>query len=177
MAFHHLIFGFILLITLLVGIYMFWVITPILSGLPWIPTQPQRIRKALQLAHLSPGEILYDMGSGDGRVLILAAREFGAHAIGIEISPFHYLVAWINIFVHGVNEQVEIKWANFYNANISNASVIFAYVTTKETTLLKSHLESQLHPGSRVVTISCEINGWEPEKYDREELIYVYKIK
>lgn len=64
-----------------------WYFVPLLSGLPWIPAKTKRIHRALELSALIPGEKLYDLGAGDGRVLIVAARDYGAIAIGIEISP------------------------------------------------------------------------------------------
>jgi hypothetical protein len=96
----------VFLIGILLVLYFFWMIIPMISGLPWIPTRPARIYHALALAHISPGDILYDLGSGDGRVLVMAAREFGARAIGIEI-----------------------RWASFYKANFKDADVIFISVS------------------------------------------------
>src|SRR3989304_5678817 len=98
-------------LAILILIYLLWVIVPLVSGLPWIPTRQARIRRALNLARISPGEVIYDLGSGDGRVLILAAREFGVQAVGIEISPIHCVVAKINTYIHGVNDRIHIKWS------------------------------------------------------------------
>ena len=147
-----------------------------ISGLPWIPTRPARIHQALNLAHISPGEILYDLGAGDGRVLIMAAREFGARAIGIEISPIHCIAAKFNALLRGINNKVEIRWASFYKVDFKDADVIFVYMTSKETERLRPHLESQLRPGTRVISISCEIAGWQPAEFNREELIYLYRM-
>ena len=91
-----LIAGLILLLVL--GL---WVLVPSLYGLPWIPTREKRIRKALGLAKLGPGETLYDLGAGDGRVLLMAAKEFGAGAIGIEIGPIQCTLGWLRIFFSG----------------------------------------------------------------------------
>jgi SAM-dependent methyltransferase len=157
-------------------VYLLWVVIPILSGLPWIPTRPRRIRRALELAHTSPGESFYDLGSGDGRALIIAAREFGMQAVGVEISPIHCIVARINAMYHGISNQVVIKWTNFYKVDLSAAEVIFVYMTSREASRLRYHLENLLHPGTRVITISCEIEGWQPAIFDREALIYIYQI-
>jgi len=82
-----------------------WVVIPILHGLAWIPprrlavrgrpSRRQRIYRALELAQVRPGETVYDLGAGDGRVLVIAARDFGAQAVGIEIEPVHCAVAWL----------------------------------------------------------------------------------
>jgi SAM-dependent methyltransferase len=171
-------FLFILFIitAVLLVLYLLWVIIPGLSGLPWIPTRPLRIRRALELAQISPGDIFYDLGSGDGRALILAAREFGARAIGIEISPIHCIVARINAFLGGTNNKVEIRWASFYKADFRDADVIFVYMTSAEATRLRPHLERQLRPGTRVISISSGIVGWQPVIFNREELIYIYRV-
>jgi SAM-dependent methyltransferase len=166
----------IVLIAALVGLYLLWVIIPAISGLPWIPTRPSRIRRALELAELIPGEIFYDLGSGDGRALILAAREFGARAVGVEISPIHCIAAKILALYYGVNKQVKIRWASFYRANFSDADVIFLYMTSKEASRLRTRLKKELRSGARVITISCEVDGWLPVKFNQEELIFIYRI-
>ena len=80
----------ILIVAFLCGL---WLMIPYFYGLPWVPTHYKRIRKALDLAQLRPGEVLYDLGAGDGRVLIVAAREYKARAIGIEIEERYCEIA------------------------------------------------------------------------------------
>ena len=155
---------------------LLWIFTPLLSGLPWIPTHRKRIIKALELAQLRSGEILYDLGSGDGRVLIMAAREYGAQAVGIELSPAHCALAWLRILLSGLIGRVSIRWGNFYKAELSEADVVFAYLTPTHARKLKSHLESQLRPGARLITISADVEGWEPTAFDSEDLIFFYQM-
>jgi SAM-dependent methyltransferase len=162
--------------TLVLFIYGFWTIIPIRAGLPWRPTEFGRILKALQLAQLQPGELLYDLGSGDGRVLVLAARQFQARAVGIEISRLHCLVSRFFAWNSRVNKQVSIIQADFYTADLHNADVVFAYMTSRQVARLRPHLESQLRPGTRVVTISFDLDGWEPQQIDRNELIFLYRM-
>jgi SAM-dependent methyltransferase len=164
------------LLSMVVFLYLLWIIIPDISGLPWIPTQPQRIRRALELAQLKPGDLFYDLGSGDGRALIMAARDFGVQAIGVEISPIHCFFSWLNVLFHGVQGKVKIKWASFYTINFSNANVIFAYLTSREASRLRPHLEALLKSGTRIVTVSCEIEGWQPTAINREELLFLYVI-
>ena len=77
-------FGLSILLFVLI---LLWILVPAFYGLPPVPTKPERIRKALKLANLQPSEVLYDLGAGDGRVLLIAARKFGAKAVGIEVGP------------------------------------------------------------------------------------------
>ncbi|MEW5940837.1 MAG: hypothetical protein AB1750_14300, partial [Chloroflexota bacterium] len=79
-----------------------WILVPAFYGLPSVPTRPDRIRAALRLADLRPGEAFFDLGAGDGRTLVIAAREFGAKATGIEVGPAQCLVAWVNAWASGV---------------------------------------------------------------------------
>jgi cyclopropane fatty-acyl-phospholipid synthase-like methyltransferase len=103
----------------------------------------------LKLANLKPDEVLYDLGSGDGRVLIIAAREFGARAVGIEIGPVQRAFSWLKVLYNGVNDRVRIEAGNFYTSNVRNADVVFIYATSTEVAKLASHLEKQMKPGSR----------------------------
>ena len=165
-----------LLIAAFVIVYGLWIFVPFLFGLPWYPTRAPRIRKALQLAEVRPGEIVYDLGAGDGRVLIMAAREFGARAIGIEISPIHCLVAWLAARVNGVADRVSIRLGNFYTARLAEADVVFAYMTSKEAPRIRLHLERQMRPGARLVTISFDFDCWQPDDFDNQDLIFLYKM-
>ena len=162
------------IILLLIG--ALWIFVPALHGLPPVPTKLNRIRKALKLVNLQPGEVLYDLGSGDGRVLILAAREFGAQAVGIEIGPVQRAVSWLKILRSGVSQKVRIEAGNFYQSDLSAADVVFVYATSKEVAKLAAHLEKQMKPGSRLVSISADFPEWEPSAFDERELIFVYEM-
>ena len=153
-----------------------WLVVPAIHGVPWVPTRERRIRKALQLAKLQPGEKLYDLGAGDGRVLVMAAREFGARAIGIEIGPVQCLVGWMRILFSGSRMKARIRCGNFYHANLSDADVVFVYATSSQTSKLLPLLKRDLHPGARVVSIAADFEGWQPSKVDREMLIFLYEM-
>jgi SAM-dependent methyltransferase len=153
-----------------------WFFIPIFSGIPWVPTKSRRIRKALELANLRPNERIYDLGCGDGRVLIIAARSYGANAIGIEISPLHCLITMARIWIAGVGKHATIRWGNFYRMNFSDADVVYQYGLSRYAERLKQRLEKQLHAGTRVVSINVDIPGWQPQAIDQQELIFVYRM-
>jgi len=157
-------------------VFGLWLVVPFVSGLPWFPTHYARIRKALKMAGVRPGEVVYDLGAGDGRVLILAAREFGAKAVGIEISPVHCLEAWIKARLNRVGARVTVRLGNFYTADLAKADVVFAYMTSSQAPRLRPYLESSLKPGARVVTISFDFDGWQPLEFDRENLLFLYRM-
>ena len=155
---------------------LLWILVPALYGLPPVPTNPNRIRKALKLVNLQPNETLYDLGAGDGRVLLIAAREFNAKAIGIEIGPIQCAVIWLRTAASGFGNKIQIKWGNFLKADLSAADVVFVYATSKEVLKLASYLNKQMKPGSRLVSISADFPEWEPSTIDDRELIFVYNM-
>lgn len=155
---------------------LLWILIPALYGLPPVPTKPDRIRKALKLANLQPDEVFYDLGAGDGRVLVIAAREFGARAVGIEVGPIQCAWIWLRASSSGFGDKIQVKWANFYKADLREAGIVFVYATSKELMNLAPHLESQLKPGAQVVSISADFPEWEPSDFDERELIFIYEM-
>ena len=155
---------------------LLWILVPALYGLPSVPTRRERIRAALRLADLKAGEAFADLGAGDGRTLVIAAKEFGAAATGIEIGPAQCLVCWLNAWANGVRSEVRVKRGNFYKADVSQADVVFVYATSRELSRLRSHLRSQLRPGARVVTIGSNFPDWEAARLDRENLLFLYAM-
>lgn len=161
---------------LLFLLVLLWILVPALFGLPSIPTKPDRIRKALQLVDLKQNETLYDLGAGDGRVLLIAAREFGAKAVGIEAGPVQCLLIWLRIVLGGLGDRVQVRLRNFYKADLGGADVVFIYATLQELIKLAPHLEKQMKPGSRLVSISADFPEWEPSVFDEQGLIFVYEM-
>ncbi|MBI4761014.1 MAG: SAM-dependent methyltransferase [Chloroflexota bacterium] len=155
---------------------LLWVLIPAFYGLPSKPTQPDRIRKALRLAGLKPGEVLYDLGAGDGRVLLIAAKEFGAKAVGLEVAPVQVAFVWLRILLGGLGERVQVRWANYYRADLSQADVVFIYATLRELMKLAPHLEKTLKAGTRLISIAADFPEWEPSLFDEESLIFVYEM-
>lgn len=155
---------------------LLWILVPALYGLPPVPTKPWRIRKALKLAGLQPNETLYDLGAGDGRVLFMAAREFDAQAVGLEIGPLQCALIWLRAIASGLGNKVQIRWGNFYKADLHDADVVFIYATSREVLKLASHLETHMKRGSRLVSISADFPEWEPSAMDDRDLIFVYEM-
>lgn len=153
-----------------------WVLIPAFYGLPSRPTRLGRIRKALQLVELKQDEVLYDLGAGDGRVLFIAAKEFGAKVVGIEIGPVQCALIWLRILFNGLSSKAKIRWSNFYKTNLSDADVVFIYATSREVMKLAPYLEKNMKRGSRLVSISADFPAWEPSDFDEESLIFSYEM-
>ena len=155
---------------------LLWILIPAFYGLPPVPTKPERIHKALKLANLQPNETLYDLGAGDGRVLLIAARDFGAKAVGLEIGPVQCALIWMRAVANGFGNQIQVRWENFYKADLQDADVVFVYATSKEILKLAPHLEGQMKRGARLVSISADFHEWEPSAFDDHDLIFVYEM-
>jgi len=153
-----------------------WLIVPALYGVPWVPTGEERIRKALELAELQPGETLYDLGAGDGRVLIMAVREFGAKGVGIEIGPAQCTLGILRSWLSGCRQKVRMRCGNFYHADVSDADVVYLYLTSSHTLRLQDKLKQELRPGARVIAIAADFPDWQPSRVDRALLIFVYEM-
>jgi ubiquinone/menaquinone biosynthesis C-methylase UbiE len=149
---------------------------------PDFPSPQSVVEKMLEDAHLKPGETLYDLGSGDGRIVITAARKFRAKAVGVELSAELCKMATARIKALGLEDRVKIIHANLLKVDLRPADVVTIYLLTASNELLKPNLERDLKPGARVVSHDFEIRGWKPtavekvEAEGRPRTIYVYEI-
>ncbi len=156
--------------------YGLWAIVPFFYKLPWVPTEKARARRALEMAKLQQGEVLYDLGAGDGRILLMGAEEFGAQAVGIEASPLQYIFTWLRCCFSSSRPNIRVRRENFYQADLSDADVIFAYLTPAHASRLQGRLAGQLKPGARVVAIAFDFPDWKPTDVDQNDLIFMYEM-
>ena len=166
-------FGFFLLLFVLA---LLWILVPAFYGLPSVPTKPERIRKALKLVNLQPDEVLYDLGAGDGRVLLIASREFKAFSIGLEVGPVQCALIWLRVVSSGLADRIKVRWGNLFKADLKDADVVYVYATSQEVLKLAPFLQKQMKVGSRVVSISADFPEWEPSTFDEHDLIFVYAM-
>lgn len=147
------------------------------SGAPWVPTPRSTVRRMIEIADVQPGEVVYDLGSGDGRMLIIAARHFGARAVGIEIDPLRYLISRMLIAVMRVQEQTRVIWGDFFKADLSEADVVTCYLLAKTNVKIMEKLQTELRPGTRVVSHTFTFPGWDVEYHDADAKVYLYTIR
>jgi SAM-dependent methyltransferase len=150
------------------------VVGPIVFGAPWLPMPVPTARRMLQLANARPGETVYDLGSGDGRVLIVAAREFGANGVGIEIEPLRAFVSRLTFGFLRLDGRVRIVRANLFDVDLREADIVTAYLLPQSTARLAPKLRRELKPGARVATLDFHLPEWEP--VIQQDNIRVYKI-
>jgi len=148
----------------------------IFYDVPYVPTPKPIARQMLKMSELKPGELLYDLGSGDGRVLIMAAREFGAKCVGIELNSFRCKLSNWRIKRMGLSNQIKVVRSSFFEADLSKADIVFMYLLPSINEKLKPKLINELKNGARVVTFTFIIKGWNAHKFDDELKIYLYKI-
>jgi len=147
---------------------------------PFVPSPEVVIRRMLQLADVRENEVVYDLGCGDGRVLIIAAKEFGARAVGIEIRRDLYEQCLKRIKDLGLEDRVKVYHGNFFEYDLSDADVVTLYLLTSVNERLRPKLERELRPGTRVVSHDFEVPGWRPveDLYEewRSHKLYLYKV-
>jgi predicted RNA methylase len=118
----------------------------------------------LVLADLKPREVFFDLGAGDGRAVIMAAKDFGARAIGVELREDLVKKALSAVYEHGLQDRVTIVNDDMFNVDLNSADVVFLYLTTSANEKIKPKLEAELKNGVRVVSHDYEIVGWKPVK-------------
>jgi predicted RNA methylase len=146
-------------------------------GGPWLPTSKKRVRKMLEMAEVKSGEIVYDLGSGDGRVLIMAAREFGAQGVGIEIDLLRSWWSKLRVKALGLEDQVQVIRGDMFKQDFSQADVVFVYLLQKTINQLTRKLVKELRPGTRVVSNTFIFPGLPPVINNKKEQLYLYVIK
>jgi tRNA G37 N-methylase Trm5 len=148
---------------------------------PFVSSPVHIVERMLEMAHLKAGETLYDLGSGDGRIVIAAAEKYKAKAVGVEISP--KLVAQANETIQkdGLSDQAKVVQGDVLETDVSSADVVTMYLGPSLNEKLRPRLERLLHAGARVVSHDYAIQGWKPTRVDRAEgrrthLIYLYEM-
>jgi ubiquinone/menaquinone biosynthesis C-methylase UbiE len=143
-------------------------------GAPWVPTPYKTIKKMLKLAKVKPGEKVYDLGCGDGRIVIEAARSFGAKSVGIEIDPIRFLWTKAKILFLGLSDRVKVLLGNFFKINISDADVVTIYLLQDTNVKLIDKFARELRPGTRIVSNTFTLPGFKLIDFDKKLQVFVY---
>jgi predicted RNA methylase len=149
---------------------------------PYIPTPQSVVEQMLEAGHVKPGDVVYDLGSGDGRIVITAAQKFGAKAVGVEIRADLCRIATERIKSLGLEDRVRMVQGSALRVDLSAADVVTMFLLTTSNERMKPILEKQLRPKTRVVSNQFPIKGWKPIETVRSRAgsmaysIYVYEI-
>ncbi len=152
---------------------------------PYVASPLPVVRQMLLLADLRPSDTVYDLGAGDGRAVIMAAKDFGAKAVGVELREDLVKRALNTVSELGLDNKVKIVQSDLFNVDLNGADVIFLYLTTSANEKIRPKLETELRKGARIVSHDYEILGWKPVKIDNfcenpqlgypSHTLYVYK--
>src|SRR5437899_9140041 len=134
---------------------------------PFVPTPPEVVDRMLEMAQVKSGDVIYDLGSGDGRILIRAAKRYGVKGVGIEIDADLVQKANDNAFKEKVDHLVEFRMQDALTVDVSPATVVTLYMLPEFNAKLRPIFDKQLKPGARVVSHDFEIQGWVPDKVER----------
>ena len=129
----------------------------------YVPTPPAVVDAMLELAQVKDGDVLYDLGSGDGRIPIAAARKHKIRAVGIDIDPERIREARANAKAAGVTDRVTFRQEDLFKADFSDATVVTLYLLPALNEKLRPRLLAELKPGTRIVSHSFPMGDWEPE--------------
>jgi SAM-dependent methyltransferase len=131
---------------------------------PYVPTPQEVVDRMLDLAQVKKGDVVYDLGSGDGRIVVTAAKKYGVKAIGFEIDPERIKESHENIKKAGVGHLVEIRQQDIRTVDLSQASVLTMYLLPEVNLMIRPNIWKQMKPGSRVVSHDFDMGDWKPLK-------------
>ena len=131
---------------------------------PYVPTPMAVVNKMLDMANVRANDVVYDLGCGDGRIVITAAKERGARGVGIDIDPQRIKEANANAEAAGVTDRVKFLNQDLFTTDISEATVVTLYLLPSLNVKLIPKLKSELKPGTRIVSHAFDMGDWKPEQ-------------
>ncbi len=152
------------------------------SMAPYVPTPLNVVHRMLKLGEVKNGDMLFDLGSGDGRIVITAAQDYGAKAVGVELDSDLAERANARIKELNIGDRANVLHADLMEVDLRTASVVTLYLLSSSNMQLRPKLEEDLKPGSRVVSHDFQIMGWTPVKTEtikadaRDHKIFVYVV-
>ncbi len=152
------------------------ILLPALVGGAWSPTRRRVMTKMLEYAKLRSGDVLVDLGAGDGRVLLAATKVPGVRAVGIEIDPLRYFLCKARLWWRGIGDRASVRKENFFRTDLTDATVVTFYLSQAAADKLQEKFERELNVGTRIVSHRRPLPGWRPVFVDDEDEIYVYRM-
>jgi SAM-dependent methyltransferase len=133
---------------------------------PYVPTPQDVVDRMLALAGVTADDVVYDLGCGDGRIVITAAKKYGARGVGVDIDPDRIKESEANAKAAGVESRVSFRMQDAMTVDVSPATVVTLYLLSSSNAKLRPILTKQLRPGARIVSHAFGMGDWEPEKTD-----------
>ena len=166
-------------LSLVAGALLFAQSAPRTPDVPFVPTSQALVIEMLKLANVTKADTVYDLGCGDGRIVITAAKQFGAHGVGVDINPERIQEANENARRAGVADKVKFIEGDLFTADIHPATVMTLYLLPNVNMKLRPRLWKELKPGTRVVSHSFDMEDWAPDKEvdSNGSRLYLWTIK
>ncbi len=155
--------------------FLLWLIWPIFIGAIFLPTPQDVVEKMLNIAKVREGDVLYDLGSGDGRIIIGAA-ERGAYGVGVEADVIRVLWSRLKASRSPAHNRIHVIWGDFFKTNVADATIVTVYQGESINNRLREKFEAELKPGSRVVSFSFKFEEWESTDKHPDVDVYLYTL-
>jgi precorrin-6B methylase 2 len=148
------------------------------TSIPYVPTPQPVVEAMLKLANVGKNDVIYDLGSGDGRIPVTAAQKYGARGVGIEIDPKLVEEANQNAKAAGVSDRVQFRQQDLFQTDMSAATVVTLYLLTENNLKLRPKLLQELKPGTRIVSHNYDMGDWKPERVEQIDgrTIYLWTV-
>ncbi|MFA5070018.1 MAG: hypothetical protein WC528_01945 [Patescibacteria group bacterium] len=152
-----------------------------IKAAPWVPTRQKDIKRMLELARIKPSDLVYDLGAGDGRLVVAVAKEYPSKVVGFELSVLPYLVARLRVRLAGFGPRTKILFKDFYHYDVSGADVILCFLTPKAMSRLSPKFSRELKSGARIISYAFKIKDWpiaeisKPQAKDTPIFLHVKK--
>lgn len=164
-------------ITIILLFLIFWLLCMIFAqifGAPTVHSSRQAVRDALKLSNLKKDELIIDLGCGSARVLIMAAKEFGARGIGVDRSPYCYLISKLNVFLSGQSKKIKIIYGGFNKAErlLRKADVVYLYLLNSANKKIEKWLFRNISTKTRVVSLAFTFESHTPKKTVETKTLY-----
>jgi precorrin-6B methylase 2 len=143
-------------------------------GAPWVPTSMSTVHKMLRLADLKPDELIYDLGCGDGRIIVTAALQYRARAVGLELDPLRFIWCQLIITLFGLRSRVQIIQGDFFEMDLSEADVVACYLLPDTNKKLEKKLLQELKPGTRVVSNTFLFPNIQQARKNGKARLYIF---
>jgi len=174
----------ILLIVLIVCLLVIFVASSLawvgILAAPYVPSRKRDLKRVFEIGGVKKGDLVYDLGCGDGRILIYGAQHHGIRGRGVELAACPYLFAVVKVWLKGLRGRVKIIYGSFFKTDLREADVVVTYLLPRAMQKLKPKFEKELKKGAKVVALGFEVKGWQPIIYDKPDKkhvgIYVYKM-
>ena len=164
------------IIQLCFAIFIFYLLIAFVTGAPFVPSTNPVAKKMVEFANIKKGMTVYDLGSGDGKLLFAAAHLGARNAIGLEINPFLVFYTKLRAFFSPYRGIVKAQWKNFWRSSFPHADVVFIYLLPWRMEALEKHLMKHLAPGTRIVSNSFIFPHLTLIDQDKERHVYVFEI-